>query len=176
MPTRQALKEHRYPKKSVEKFLDFGTTDINNTDFSRVQGLTYAQVSAIVAHHGVKAKIEVSQEVEQANLEQQRKISATAMEIAQIIAPMPQISDKTRYRMPNWLNGLAYSMAYFCHENKFDARALGEVLAGSDPEIVSAGFAEIQKNWRIAKSQGLTPKEFVASGYIGKREPEISRG
>lgn len=164
----QAFNEKRMPKKTVEKYLDFGTTDIYGTDFSKVQGLTTQQVEAIVARHGANAKIEISQEAEIQAAAKQKKIGEMALEIAQIISPMPQVTEKTKYRMPTWLNGIAYGMAYFCYENKFDARAMSEILANSDPEVVSAGFAEIQKNWRIAKSQGLTPKEFAASGYIGK--------
>lgn len=157
--TRKAIDEKRQPKKTVDVYFDLGEMSILGTDFSKIKNLNQEQVEAITARGGKNAILgeTISQSGELA--ERQRRIHSQAMEMAEIISPMPTDSQKQRYRCPQWLSGPVQTLAWFCDEEKLPYKEVAQKFAGIAQDNIAEAIANYKKEVKKAKQQNKDYEE-----------------
>ena len=142
---RRALQEKRQPKKTVDLYMNLDGMSISGCDFSKVTGLNEEQVRVLTAMGGKNVHLGISSEKKLKLVEHQRAIQQKAMEMAEIIAPMPKESQKIRYRCPQWLSGPVQSLAWVCDEYKLPYKEVAKKFIGKAPEEILSMISEYKQ-------------------------------
>lgn len=146
--TRKALQEKRQPKKTVDLYMNLDGISITGCDFSKVAGLNEEQVKILTAMGGKNVNLGINTTEKTKLVEHQRAIQQKAMEMAEIIVPMPKDSQKIRYRCPQWLSGPVQSLAWFCTEHKLPHKDIAQKFVGRAPDEILSMISEYKQEYK----------------------------